>query len=89
MAANKPYYSNCDAIIIAFDITDENDFERAKDIFKEVKDKAYKITIHVLVGNKSDLEHMRAVSQAEVETFATANDLAYTEVSAKTGDGVD
>ena len=43
----------------------------------------------VLVGNKSDLEEQRAVSQVEAETFAKANDLAYTEVSAKTGEGVD
>ena len=43
----------------------------------------------VLVGNKSDLEERRAVSQAEAETFATTNKLAYIEVSAKTGEGVD
>eukprot|EP01034_Spumella_vulgaris_P033003 gene33003-40734_t len=43
----------------------------------------------MLVGNKKDLEHKRAVSIQEGELFAKANGLLFMEASAKTGDGVE
>lgn len=45
----------------------------------------------VLVGNKSDLvdKYQRAVSAEEASRFAEANGMAYYEVSAKTGNGIE
>ena len=43
----------------------------------------------LLVGNKSDLEHRRAVSREEGEKFAQENGLMFLECSAKTAANVE
>ena len=43
----------------------------------------------LLVGNKSDLEHRRAVSREEGEKFAQENGLMFLECSAKTASNVE
>jgi Ras-related protein Rab-2A len=42
-----------------------------------------------LIGNKSDLEHKRAVSTEEGEQFAKENGLIFIETSAKTAANVE
>ena len=44
--------------------------------------------IYVLVGNKSDLEDERVVTQEEAYQFADENDLLFFETSARTGENV-
>jgi len=43
----------------------------------------------ILIGNKSDLEHKRAVSHEEGEQFAKENGLIFIETSAKTAANVE
>lgn len=43
----------------------------------------------MLIGNKSDLEHRRAVSTKEGELFAQENGLVFMETSAKTAANVE
>jgi GTPase SAR1 family protein len=43
----------------------------------------------ILVGNKKDLEHKRAVSTQEGEGYAKEHGMLFLEVSAKTGDHVE
>lgn len=43
----------------------------------------------MLIGNKSDLEHRRAVSYAEGEAFAREHGLIFLETSAKTAHNVE
>ena len=43
----------------------------------------------MLVGNKSDLGHLRAVSTEEAMEFAEKNDLAFIETSALDSSGVE
>ena len=43
----------------------------------------------MLVGNKSDLKHRRAVPTEEAMAFAEANNLAFVETSALDSTGVD
>lgn len=43
----------------------------------------------MLIGNKSDLEHRRAVSYKEGEAFAEENGLIFLETSAKTAANVE
>jgi len=43
----------------------------------------------LLIGNKSDLEHRRAVSTDEGQAFADANGLLFLETSAKTAFNVE
>jgi GTPase SAR1 family protein len=42
----------------------------------------------LLLGNKADLEDLRAVTFDEAKQFATQNGLVYTETSAKDGTNV-
>jgi len=48
-----------------------------------------KLPLIALVGNKSDLSHMRAVKDATAQRFAAENDMLKYNVSAKTGDNID
>ena len=43
----------------------------------------------MLIGNKSDLDHRRAVSTKEGEEFAQKNGLVFLETSAKTATNVE
>lgn len=43
----------------------------------------------MLIGNKSDLEHRRAVTYAEGEAFAKENNLVFLETSAKSAANVE
>lgn len=43
----------------------------------------------MLIGNKSDLEHRRAVSTKEGEVFAQENGLVFLETSAKSASNVE
>lgn len=43
----------------------------------------------ILVGNKSDLAHRRAVSKEEGEQFAKENGLLFLEASARTAQNVE
>lgn len=43
----------------------------------------------MLIGNKSDLEHRRAVTTQEGEQFAKDNGLVFMETSAKTAHNVE
>jgi GTPase SAR1 family protein len=43
----------------------------------------------MLIGNKSDLQHRRAVSTEEGEQFAKENGLIFMETSAKTAHNVE
>lgn len=43
----------------------------------------------MLVGNKSDLDHMRAVTSEEAMDFAEKNELAFIETSALDSTGVE
>jgi Ras-related protein Rab-2A len=43
----------------------------------------------MLIGNKNDLEHRRAVSTKEGELFAQENGLVFLETSAKTASNVE
>lgn len=43
----------------------------------------------MLIGNKNDLEHRRAVTTKEGETFAQENGLVFLETSAKTAVNVE
>lgn len=43
----------------------------------------------MLIGNKSDLEHRRAVSTKEGEVFAQENNLVFLETSAKSAQNVE
>lgn len=72
-----------------YDITKHVTFENVERWLKELRDHADANTVIMLVGNKSDLRHLRAVSTEEAMAFAEKNNLAFIETSALEATGVD
>ncbi|KAK9667597.1 Rab GTPase ypt31 [Basidiobolus ranarum] len=57
-------------------------FETLNRWWKELRDPADNNIVIMLVGNKSDLRHLRAVPTEEATQFATDNQLSFIETSA-------
>ena len=75
--------------LLVYDITKHVTFENVERWLKELRDHADANTVIMLVGNKSDLRHLRAVSTEEAMAFAEKNNLAFIETSALEATGVD
>ncbi|KUF94887.1 Retinal dehydrogenase 1 [Phytophthora nicotianae] len=75
--------------LLVYDITKHGTFENVERWLKELRDHADANTVIMLVGNKSDLRHLRAVSTEEAMAFAEKNNLAFIETSALEATGVD
>lgn len=71
------------------DITKRATFENAERWLKELRDHAVQNIVIMLVGNKSDLKHLRAVSTDEAKEFAEKNTLSFIETSALDSSNVD
>jgi Ras-related protein Rab-28 len=84
------YIYGAHAVLLCYDITNNESFQDLEDWFRLVK-KSFgkeKLPLVVLCGNKTDLEHMRAVKEPVARRFATENDMLEFNVSAKSGDRV-
>ncbi|XP_026327153.1 ras-related protein Rab-28-like [Hyposmocoma kahamanoa] len=89
MLANYLYAS--DVVVFVYDLTNLQSFERLHMWFEKVKDvceSEVKKPLMVLFGNKSDLEHQRAVRLSVVQQFASEHLLENHKGSARTGDMV-
>ena len=85
---SRAYYRGASAIAVVFDITDANSFKDVDNWLMEIGKYADPDVCKILLGNKIDLANMRAVSYEEAYSKAKSNDMAYFEVSAKTGENV-
>eukprot|EP01084_Bolivina_argentea_P124080 219897_1 len=83
------YYRGAYAIIIVYDISWRESYERAKQLVAEVQYQAIGYDKILLIGNKTDLNDKREVPTGEALKYATTNTLAYIETSAKTKDNLD
>ncbi|KAJ5074180.1 ras and ef-hand domain-containing protein [Anaeramoeba ignava] len=82
------YYRNADAVMVVFDITNENSFKGLDEWFKNISEKAPKYAKKMLMANKKDLISQRFLSEDEAKKFAKNFDCLYCEVSAKTGENI-
>ena len=77
------YYKGAHAIVIVFDITDKDSFEHVKIWMQDIDKFAKQGVMRILVGNKCDLEHQRAVTKEEGNEMALKYGIKYVETSAK------
>ena len=78
------YYSQADCCLLVYDITSRISFEKVKNYFIEkIKEKCQKDVKVILLGNKSDLEDQREVSQDEGKDLADENRFIFMESSCK------
>jgi Ras-related protein Rab-2A len=74
---------------LVYDITRRDSFLHLTRWLEEAKQNGNPSMTIMLIGNKSDLEHRRAVSTKEGEEFALKNGLIFLETSAKTAANVE
>lgn len=68
--------------LLVYDIAKHLTYENVERWLRELRDHADQNIVIMLVGNKSDLRHLRAVPTDEAKTFAERNGLSFIETSA-------
>lgn len=75
--------------LLVYDITRRDTFNHLTRWLEEAKQNSNPNMVIMLIGNKSDLDHRRAVSFKEGEQFAEQNGLVFLETSAKSAANVE
>ncbi|XP_006000337.1 ras-related protein Rab-11A isoform X1 [Latimeria chalumnae] len=81
-AITSAYYRGAVGALLVYDISKHLTYENVERWLKELRDHADINIIIMLVGNKSDLAHIRAVPSEEAQMFAEKNGLMFMETSA-------
>ncbi len=70
-AITSAYYRGAVGALLVYDISKHQTFENVMRWLKELRDHADSNIVIMLVGNKSDLRHLRAVPTEEAKQFAS------------------
>lgn len=81
-AITSAYYRGAVGALLVYDIAKHLTYENVERWLKELRDHADNNIVIMLVGNKSDLRHLRAVPTDEAKAFAEKNNLSFIETSA-------
>uniref|UniRef100_A0A8C8HWH8 small monomeric GTPase n=1 Tax=Oncorhynchus tshawytscha TaxID=74940 RepID=A0A8C8HWH8_ONCTS len=81
-AITSAYYRGAVGALLVYDIAKHLTYENVERWLKELRDHADNNIVIMLVGNKSDLRHLRAVPTDEACAFAEKNTLSFIETSA-------
>eukprot|EP00003_Mantamonas_plastica_P026976 TRINITY_DN567_c2_g1_i3.p1 TRINITY_DN567_c2_g1~~TRINITY_DN567_c2_g1_i3.p1 ORF type:complete len:245 (+),score=32.28 TRINITY_DN567_c2_g1_i3:1015-1749(+) len=81
-AITSAYYRGAVGALLVYDTSKHVTFENVERWLKELRDHADANIVIMLVGNKCDLRHLRAVSTDEAKAFAEKMGLAFIETSA-------
>lgn len=81
-AITSAYYRGAVGALLVYDIAKHLTYENVERWLRELRDHADQNIVIMLVGNKSDLRHLRAVPTDEAKTFAERNGLSFIETSA-------
>jgi small GTP-binding protein len=82
------YIRDANIIIVVYDITNAETFTHNNYWINETMELKRTDAIFCLVGNKIDLEEKRVVEKTEAENFSKEKGFIFSEISAKTGEGV-
>ena len=88
-AITSAYYRGAVGALLVYDITNHKSFENCERWLNELREHADAKIVIMLVGNKSDLKQMRAVSKEEAMALSEKYALAYIETSALDASGVE
>ncbi|CAI4420959.1 AIS_HP2_G0013890.mRNA.1.CDS.1 [Saccharomyces cerevisiae] len=88
-AITSAYYRGAVGALIVYDISKSSSYENCNHWLSELRENADDNVAVGLIGNKSDLAHLRAVPTEESKTFAQENQLLFTETSALNSENVD
>ncbi|OHT15916.1 small GTP-binding protein [Tritrichomonas foetus] len=88
-AIAKAYFRSAIGVMLVFDLTDRKSFDDLNQWLSDVHAHCDTNAVVTLIGNKSDLEDSRKVSESEASSFAELHQLNYLETSALGGDNVE
>ncbi|KAK7302870.1 hypothetical protein RJT34_13767 [Clitoria ternatea] len=81
-AITSAYYRGAVGALLVYDVTRHVTFENVERWLKELRGHTDANIVVMLVGNKADLRHLRAVSTEESTTFAEQEKIFFMETSA-------
>ena len=81
-AITSAYYRGAVGALLVYDITKQATFDNVGRWLKELRDHADSNIVIMLVGNKSDLRHLRSVQAEDAKTFCEKETLSFIETSA-------
>ncbi|KAJ0977213.1 hypothetical protein J5N97_012687 [Dioscorea zingiberensis] len=81
-AITSAYYRGALGAVLVYDTTKATTFENVSRWLKELRDHADSNIVIMLIGNKTDLKHLRAVATEDAQSFAEKEGLSFIETSA-------
>ncbi|WOL14922.1 hypothetical protein Cni_G23703 [Canna indica] len=81
-AITSAYYRGAVGALLVYDITKKQTFDNVQRWLRELRDHADSNIVVMMAGNKSDLTHLRAVSESDGQVFAEKEGLSFLETSA-------
>ncbi|CAE6485658.1 unnamed protein product [Rhizoctonia solani] len=88
-AITSAYYRGAVGALLVYDISKHATYVNVTRWLKELRDHADSNIVIMLVGNKSDLKHLRAVPTEEAKALAVENGLFFIETSAMDASNVE
>ena len=88
-AITSAYYRGAVGALLVYDVTRHSTFENVERWLRELRDHTDPNIVVMLVGNKSDLRHLVAVSTEDGKSFAEKESLYFMETSALESTNVD
>lgn len=88
-AITSAYYRGAAGAVLVYDIAKHLTYDNVARWMREVKDHGEGNVTVMLVGNKSDLKHLRAVPTDEAKAYAEKNQMFFIETSALDATNVD
>uniref|UniRef100_A0A7N0TXP5 Uncharacterized protein n=1 Tax=Kalanchoe fedtschenkoi TaxID=63787 RepID=A0A7N0TXP5_KALFE len=81
-AITSAYYRGALGALLVYDTTKATTFENVSRWLKELRDHADANIVIMLIGNKTDLKHLRAVATEDAQGYAEKEGLSFIETSA-------
>jgi len=81
-AITSAYYRGAVGALLVYDISKSESYNNVERWLNELRDHADSNIVIMLVGNKSDLRHLRAVQTDQASAFAEKHGLSFIETSA-------
>lgn len=81
-AITSAYYRGALGALLVYDVTKPTTFDNVSRWLKELRDHADANIVVMLIGNKTDLKHLRGVATEDAQSFAEKEGLSFIETSA-------
>ena len=83
-----PYFRLCNGVLLVFDLADSESFNKLNYWLDLIHENTKEKPIIFLIGNKVDIGR-QSVSNDEIQSFCSKNQIKFFKTSALTGEGVD